>query len=80
MDQEKIYEYPRKKKFVNAFLDRMVRQCWGVKVFTCNGYQMTGQIMGWDQECLILEVNGNQQLVMRRAISTIVPLEQLEGN
>lgn len=44
-----------------------------VTIYTTNGYQLHGCITGFDDDCVILDSDGNTPIVMLRAISTILP-------
>ncbi len=45
-----------------------------VTVFLMNGFQMRGEVAGFDGEVLILESDGRQQMIYKHAISTIAPV------
>jgi len=44
-----------------------------VTVFLMNGFQLRGQVTGYDAFTVILTTDGKQQLIYKHAISTIVP-------
>lgn len=44
-----------------------------VKVITVNGYQLRGKICAYDRDIIVLTENGEQRIVFKSAISTIVP-------
>lgn len=46
-------------------------------VFLMNGFQMRGQIVGFDDSVVILESEGRQQMIFKHAISTIVPFRAI---
>lgn len=66
-----------KTSCTEGFLQAMTEGQWMVDVITTNGYHSRGQIVGWDREGLLVEINGNQQLIFRSAVSTVIPMGQL---
>jgi host factor-I protein len=44
-----------------------------VTVFLLNGFQLRGQIKGFDNFTVLFESEGKQQLVFKHAISTFAP-------
>ncbi len=44
-----------------------------VTVFLMNGYQLRGQITGYDAFVVVLMTGDKQQVIYKHAISTIVP-------
>lgn len=55
-----------------------------VTVFLMNGYQIRGQIAGFDAFVVVVNSEGKQQVIYKHAISTIMPerpvdLRQDEG-
>ena len=44
-----------------------------VTVFLMNGYQIRGQIAGFDAFVVVVHSEGKQQIIYKHAISTIVP-------
>lgn len=44
-----------------------------VTIYTINGVQMHGFVTGFDTECVVLDSDGNTPVIMRSAISTILP-------
>ena len=45
-----------------------------VTVFLMNGYQIRGQITGFDAFVVVVHSEGKQQIIYKHAISTIVPI------
>ena len=45
-----------------------------VTVFLVNGFQMRGEVVGYDSFVLVLETEGRQQMIYKHAISTVVPV------
>ncbi|ALC81135.1 MULTISPECIES: RNA chaperone Hfq [Bacillus] len=44
-----------------------------VTVFLLNGFQLRGQVKGFDNFTVLLETEGKQQLIYKHAISTFSP-------
>ncbi|WHY68824.1 RNA chaperone Hfq [Neobacillus sp. SuZ13] len=57
--------------------DQYLNQCRkdniNVTVFLLNGFQLRGQIKGFDNFTVLFESEGKQQLVYKHAISTFAP-------
>ncbi|MCM3113871.1 RNA chaperone Hfq [Neobacillus drentensis] len=57
--------------------DQYLNQCRKdnihVTVFLLNGFQLRGQIKGFDNFTVLFESEGKQQLVYKHAISTFAP-------
>ena len=56
-----------------VFLTQVRRERRQVTVFLMNGFQMRGQVTGFDAFTLVLTTDGKQQVIYKHAISTIVP-------
>lgn len=56
-------------KNINQLYDERRR----VRIYTTNGYQMVGYITGIEDDCIVFEMNGVEQIVYKHAISTIRP-------
>ena len=57
----------------DVFLASVRRTETPVTVFLMNGFQMRGQITGFDAFTVVLTSDGKQQIIYKHAISTIVP-------
>ena len=57
----------------DRFLLRARRDRCAVTVFLMNGYQLRGQITGYDAFVVVLTTGDKQQVIYKHAISTIVP-------
>ncbi|ACB85082.1 RNA chaperone Hfq [Natranaerobius thermophilus] len=44
-----------------------------VTIFLVNGYKIRGLIKSFDNFTLLMEVNGEQQMIYKHAVSTIIP-------
>lgn len=49
-----------------------------ITVFMVNGFQNRGKVIGYDSFTILLEVNGNQQLLYKHAVSTIATGSRLK--
>lgn len=57
----------------DVFLNRARQEHTNVTVFLMNGYQLRGQISGFDAFVVILMSDAKQQVIYKHAISTIIP-------
>lgn len=57
----------------DLFLLRARRSRANVTVFLVNGYQIRGQITGFDSFVVVLMSESKQQVIYKHAISTIIP-------
>lgn len=55
------------------FLLRARKSRASVTIFLINGYQLRGQIAGYDAFVVVLMTEAKQQVIYKHAISTIVP-------
>lgn len=62
----------------DAFLNKARRDGIGITIFLVNGYQIKGQVKGFDNYTIILESEDKQQLIYKHAISTIIPAKQID--
>lgn len=63
----------KKINLQDLLLYRMRRSRCFATVFLMNGFQLRGQIAGYDPFVVILMSEGRQQMVYKHAISTIIP-------
>lgn len=63
----------KKENLQDLMLTRLRRGRVPVTMFLMNGFQLRGQIGGFDAFVVILYSEGKQQMVYKHAISTIVP-------
>jgi host factor-I protein len=57
----------------DQFLNQCRKDNINVTVFLLNGFQLRGQIKGFDNFTVLFESEGKQQLVFKHAISTFAP-------
>lgn len=56
---------------MNVFLNKFCAERQTVRIWTTNGYQMSGVITDVGEDYIIFEMNGVEQLIYKHAISTI---------
>jgi len=61
----------------DGFLNLLRKENIPVTVFLVNGYQLKGQIRGFDSFTVAVEGEGKIQLVYKHALSTITPMRPL---
>lgn len=61
-------------------LNTVRQQGQSVTVFLTNGFQLRGQVRGYDNFIVMLESEGKQQMIYKHAISTVVPQYKVELN
>ena len=64
----------------DAFLNQVRKENIPVTIFLVNGFQLKGQVKGFDNFTVILEVDSKQQMVYKHAISTISPFKNITLN
>lgn len=63
------------QNYQDALLSAVRKENVPVTVFLTNGFQIRGQIKGFDNYVIIMETDGKQQMVYKHAISTVAPLK-----
>ena len=63
----------RKRNLQDLLLSQLRRRRMGATVFLVNGFQIRGEIRGYDAFVVVIYSDGKQQMVYKHAISTIVP-------
>ncbi len=61
----------------DTFLNQARKENMLTTVFLVNGYQIKGVVRSFDNFTLLLDVEGKQQLVYKHAISTIIPVRNI---
>ncbi len=61
----------------DTFLNQIRKENMLSTVFLINGYQIKGVVRSFDSFTLLLEVDGKQQLVYKHAVSTIIPMRNI---
>ena len=57
-----------------VFLTQVRKQKIPVTLFLVNGFQLRGMITGFDCFVVVLDTEGNQQVIYKDSISTFAPL------
>ena len=63
----------QKNNIQDLFLSRLRRSQATVTMFLMNGFQLRGNIAGFDQFVVVLMSDQKQQVIYKHAISTITP-------
>ena len=61
----------------DTFLNQARKENMLTTIFLVNGYQIKGVIRSFDNFTVLLEVEGKQQLVYKHAVSTIIPMRNI---
>ncbi|MGF2615748.1 RNA chaperone Hfq [Rossellomorea vietnamensis] len=64
----------------DQFLNQLRKDSTQVTVFLLNGFQIRGQVKGFDNFTVLFESEGKQQLVYKHAISTFSPQRNVQIN
>ncbi|RLQ91629.1 RNA chaperone Hfq [Falsibacillus albus] len=64
----------------DQFLNQLRKDGTLVTVFLLNGFQLRGQVKGFDSFTVLFESEGKQQLVYKHAISTFAPQRNVQIN
>lgn len=68
----------KEHSYQDSFLTRARASRMPVTMFLVNGFQMRGIIEAFDVFTVLLLSDGRQSLVFKHAISTIMPLQNLD--
>ena len=63
----------------DSFLNQVRKENVGVVIHLVNGFQLKGNVRGFDNFTVILDSMGKQQRVYKHAISTITPARPISG-
>ena len=64
----------------DTFLNQVRKENIAVSIHLVNGFQIKGNVKGFDNFTVIIESMGRQQLIYKHAISTITPAKPLTGS
>ncbi|OIU72100.1 RNA chaperone Hfq [Rossellomorea aquimaris] len=64
----------------DQFLNQLRKDNSLCTVFLLNGFQIRGQVKGFDNFTVLFECEGKQQLVYKHAISTFAPQRNVQIN
>ena len=62
-----------------AILKEVRRDRVPVTLFLMNGFQLRGIVTGYDSFVVVLVSDGKQQMIYKRAISTLAPMKPLKA-
>ncbi|MDD6382666.1 RNA chaperone Hfq [Mitsuokella sp.] len=63
----------------DSFLNQVRKENIAVTIHLINGFQIKGNVKGFDNFTVVLESMGKQQMVYKHAISTITPARPVKG-
>jgi host factor-I protein len=63
----------------DALLNAVRKENIPVTVYLTSGFQIRGNLRGFDNFVLIVESDGKQQMIYKHAVSTVVPLKSVNG-
>ena len=63
----------------DSFLNQARKENVGVTIHLVNGFQLKGNVRGFDTYIVVLESQGKQQMVYKHAISTVTPMKPLSS-
>lgn len=64
----------------DTFLNQVRKDNVPVTIYLVNGFQLKGNVKGFDNFTVILDADGKQQMVYKHAISTIAPFRNINLN
>lgn len=63
----------------DSFLNQIRREEITTTIYLVNGFQLNGKVTGFDDFTVILDCDGEQQMVYKHAISTITPQQSVKN-
>ncbi|MDI9472556.1 MAG: RNA chaperone Hfq [Tissierellia bacterium] len=63
--------------YQDNFLNTARKEKITVTIFLISGYQIRGQVKGFDNFTILIDSEGTQQLIYKHAISTLIPSRSL---
>lgn len=64
-------------KIQEVFLNQAYEQKMLVTLFLSNGFQLKGVILGFDEDNILLDCEGRQNLVYQHSVSAVLPARTL---
>ncbi len=61
----------------DVFLNQVRKENIAVGIHLLNGFQIKGNVKGFDSFTIIMESAGRQQLIYKHAVSTITPVRSM---
>jgi host factor-I protein len=62
----------------DQFLNKLRKENISVTVYLLNGFQLRGNVKGFDNFTVLLESQGKQQMIYKHAISTFAPEKNIQ--
>ena len=62
----------------DTFLNRARQEKVPLTVFLTNGFQLRGVVRGFDTFIILFDCDGQQEMIYKHAISTVIPQRRLE--
>ncbi|NBI07932.1 RNA chaperone Hfq [Senegalia massiliensis] len=62
----------------DIFLNKLRRAEIPVTIYLMNGFQLKGLVRGFDNYTISLENEGNQNMIYKHAISTMIPAKNID--
>ncbi len=59
------------------FLNQARKEKIAITIFLMNGVQLKGLVRGFDSYIVVLDTDGKQQMIYKHAISTIIPIQNI---
>lgn len=59
------------------FLNQVRKSKMPVTIFLINGFKIKGVVKSFDNFTILMEVNGEQQMIYKHAVSTLIPTKKL---
>ena len=63
----------------DSFLNQVRKENVPVTVHLVNGFQIKGNVRGFDNFTVIIDSMGKQQMIYKHAISTLAPMKPLKA-
>lgn len=67
----------KQPKLQDLFLNKSRKKHIPVTIFLVNGVKLQGIITWFDSFCILLRRDNQEQIIYKHAVSTIMPMEQL---
>ncbi|MCI6100772.1 MAG: RNA chaperone Hfq [Selenomonas sp.] len=64
----------------DSFLNQVRKENVPVTVHLVNGFQIKGNVRGFDNFTVIIDSMGKQQMIYKHAISTVTPARPISGS
>lgn len=61
----------------DVFLNQVRKEHITITIYLVNGFQLKGNVRGFDNYTIVLDNEGKQQLVYKHAVSTIIPVKPI---